>query len=74
MAKKKRSGSAATNSVSVGGSAPGAPNTGIGLPGFNVGAKISSKSRKSKGGKSTMKLANGARSGIMNPPQQGGYS
>lgn len=63
---RKRSGSAATNSVSVGGNAPTPANAGVNIPGFNVGSKAA-KPRVAKKMKS-MKQSNGVTSGIMRPP------
>jgi hypothetical protein len=63
---KRRSGSAATNSASVGGNAPTPANAGVNIPGFNVGFKTG-KSRTAKKMKS-MKQSNGLTSGIMRPP------
>lgn len=62
---KRRSGSAATNSVSVGGDAPGRANPGIQispLTGKKSSRKVSTKKLK------TLKQANGITSGIMRPP------
>lgn len=63
---KRRSGSAATNSASVGGNAPTPANGGVNIPGFNVGSKAG-KSKVAKKMKS-MKQSNGITSGIMRPP------
>ena len=62
---KRRSGSAATNSVSVGGDALGRVNPGIQispLTGKKSSRKVSTKKLK------TLKQANGITSGIMRPP------
>lgn len=61
----RRSGSAATNSVSVGGDAPGKANPGIPVSSFT--GKKAGKSRKGSKMKS-MKMANGVTSGIMRNP------
>lgn len=69
---KKRSGSAATNSVSIASSAPGAANPGV-VVGSMVGSKKSGKlgkNGKTYGKRSkTMKLASGVVSSISTPPQ-----
>lgn len=62
---KRRSGSAATNSASVGGDAPGRANPGIQIAPL-TGKKAGKSSRGSK--LKSMKQANGITSGIMRPP------
>ena len=67
---RKRSGSAATNSTSIGGNAPTPSNAGVNIPGFNVGFKVGKPPRKTKNAKGkTMRLANGQTSGLSVPPQ-----
>lgn len=68
---RKRSGSGATNSTSVGGNAPTPPNPGVNIVGFNVGTPVGGKrSRGAKNPKAkTMRLANGQTSGLSVPPQ-----
>ena len=57
----------------VGGSAVIKPNTNtVKVPGL-VGSKVKSGGRKSKGGNGTLSTLSG-KSGIMNPPQGGGYA
>jgi hypothetical protein len=62
---KRRSGSAATNSVSIGGNAPTPAN-----PGIVVGPMVGGKAGKSRAAKKmkSMKQSNGITSGIMRPP------
>lgn len=71
MARKKSSGGSKFAPMKGGDSAIKA-NPGIPVPSL-VGAKITAKPRKSKGGKRTLKTHAG-RSGIMNLPTGGGYN
>ena len=68
---RKRSGSAATNSTSIGGNAPTPANAGVNIAGFNVGMPVGGKrSRGAKNPKAkTMRLANGQTTGLSVPPQ-----
>lgn len=67
---RKRSGSAATNSTSIGGNAPTPANAGVNIAGFNVGFKVGKPARRTKNSKGkTMRMANGQTTGLSVPPQ-----